>query len=305
LAVGRRCTIFAMDKRRPQRLSVGTKRALGQVLSGVALCYLAVVANAYWQYTSPGALIPDIRELERSIYDSHPPSRLQRLLEAEGERIDQGGTMRPAFTTDSVGWSETIKSLGAAQTARLLEEREAERQALLDWVCAGGSRQAYEQDDYLLDTGGVIEKITEKYRLSQSPPKIRIRTLISDRCVTCHSENGRHGTARFIPLDTYDNLLPRLKAEALGQNRLWVAAAVLGLFPLGLVFSVGCWNTTAAAWARWTLPLLVVATLGLACFCWIYGYPGTWHGPTLLGSAGVAACAIAIQCLVMLHDLLN
>ena len=84
-------------------------------------------------------------------------------------------------------------------------------------------------------------RVTAEYliREEQSAPgslpmTVRIRTLLHDRCVTCHGEKGRHDIARFIELDTYEGLAPHLKPEpdASTASRAWLIAVLVSLYPL-------------------------------------------------------------------------
>ena len=41
-------------------------------------------------------------------------------------------------------------------------------------------------------------------------PRVRIRSLINERCVTCHNEDG-DDTARLVPFDTYESIARYLR----------------------------------------------------------------------------------------------
>jgi hypothetical protein len=285
-------------------MTVGKKRALGMTLAAALIAYLILIAVLYSNLTAPSSLYPDFRELDRLIFDVQRQSRIEQLLQADGERIESGGTMRPAFHADSTGWEQAIQNLSEQERIQLLEQREGERQALLDWVRGGASREAYDRDNYsLLAAAG--RQITATYRISESASdaRVKIRSLISDRCVTCHSENGRHDTARFIPLDSYERLAPRLKLEAANLNRTMVIAAMMGLMPLGFVAGLGFWISAHSLAARALMIALTFTALALMLACFFLGRQGTWHGPALLGATVCAACAIAAQSIAIFEDL--
>lgn len=231
-----------------RRLPTGMQRALGACLAALAPSYVALCFAAYWHLTPPSALFPNLPEMERLLFSpAKPVSQIQRLLEsAEGE-MDSGGTMRPAFTEQSVGWDELTSHSSSEQTAKRMAARDAECEALLSWARNGASREAYEQDRHYV-TGEIASRITPTYAWHEGAANgrttakaVRIRTLINDRCVTCHGENGRHDTARFISLETYDAIAPHLRVEDVdAAKRWWLLMALGGLFPLagltGLVF---------------------------------------------------------------------
>src|SRR5207244_11970688 len=67
---------------------------------------------------------------------------------------------------------------------------------------------------------------------ASEPPRVRIRSLINERCVTCHNEGG-DDTARLVPFDNYQSIAPYLRPEDHGNaGRAWLIAALVSLFPL-------------------------------------------------------------------------
>jgi len=289
-----------------RQMPPGRQRAIGAFLAIAALAYFVLLAIAYSRLTPPSSLLPDYRELDRLIFDTQRPSRVERLLEADGDRIDNGGTMRPAFTVDSVDWNDAADELTGQERRRLLAEREGERQALLEWVRSGAGRTAYERDAFVVKNAASCG-ITAKYRVTDSASGecVRIRSLIHDRCVTCHSETGRHDTARFIPLDSYERLEPRLKPEAADSNRSLILAVLFGLLPLGLIAASSYWVTAHSFRARALLVTLTFAAAALMLACLRFGQPGTWHGQVLFSATALAALAVTIECLATFGELLD
>ena len=281
------------------------------LLAAAGVGYAALVCAAYFQLTPASALLPDLDEFDRLIYASEKPvSTIERLLEAGGDRMDGGGSMRPAFTVQSLGWEDAARNLSAAQNRNLLAEREGERLALLDWVRSGASRTAYAEDDYRLSAAAVAGPMTSAYRLNAAASgpagtRVRIRTLIADRCVTCHGENGRHDTARFIPLDSYEQLEPRLRPQPPRIERQWIVAALGALVPLAVVAGAGYWHTSQPLATRWLTATLTAAALAAMLACWLLGRTGGWWGPALAVAATLAAAGTALHALATLHDLFS
>jgi hypothetical protein len=227
--------------------------------------------------------------------------------------MSSGGSMRPAFTDQSTGWDELTKSLSADQLAMLLAEREGERLALLDWIRSGASRTSYEQDDYLLANPSVIPHLTSQYRLpddggagTTAPPRVRIRTLLTDRCVTCHGENGRHDTARFITLESYERLEPRLRPEATNRaGRAWLVAALFGMFPVAAIAGPTFYFTSHPLGARRLLLATTILALGISLACWFSGGANNYILLVLLSASGVAVVGVLMQLIAGLCELLT
>lgn len=283
---------------------------MGLLLTAVAIGYGSLLVAVYFQLTPPSSLFPDLRELDRLI-TARPVSKIEQLLEAGGDQMNGGGTMRPAFTLQSIGWEDAVRNLTEDEKGRLLQQREGERLALLDWVRSGASRDAYSQDDYLPSGAAKIQQITAAYRVSDpsadvpaAAARVRIRSLIADRCVTCHGENGRHDTARFIPLDSYEQLEPRLRPESPGAQQKWVAVALVGLLPLALVFGVGYWHTSHPLLTRSFTLTLTGSALGVMLACWLLGGSGAWSGRAIAVAAALATLGTALHAFATLNDLL-
>src|SRR5438067_3019674 len=136
------------------RLPLPTRRALAISLAAATIAYCALLFAAYLQLTPSSSVLPDLRELDRLLFEiKKPTSRIERLLEATDGPMSRSGTMRPAFTDQSLGWELLNQNLTAEERAALLAEREGERLAILDWVRRGASREAYEDDRY--DTNAI------------------------------------------------------------------------------------------------------------------------------------------------------
>ena len=206
--------------------------------------HVALLVVTYLHTTPPSALAPELADLNRLLYRTERPvSPMERRLEASDTPLGAGplisgpsasgvnssilttndSSMRFAFTDPSDGQA---KSLTAAELA----EREGERQALLDWIRSGASQAAYARDDYRLSSSAASKTITPAFLVDStsvatdpSPPRVRIRSLINERCVTCHNEADGDDTARLVPFDTYDAIARYLVPDSdLGLEKLEV-----------------------------------------------------------------------------------
>ena len=294
-----------------RQLPLALRRTLGLALIAVVIGYCVLVVMAYLHLTSPGSLWPDTHELGRILFDTAKPvTQIERLLEAPDGEMTGGGTMRPAFTDQSLGWESLIENMTDEQKSELHAQREAERLALLDWVRSGASREAYEKDDYALRDSAPTRQITGDYFIGDRPadgatePHVRIRTLITDRCVTCHGENGRDDTARFIALDTYERLIPHLQPETTHTGaRFWLVSALVGLYPLALVSGLAFYFTSHPANTRRFLLATTFAAVGGMSACWLAGRPESYAIHVLLATFAVAAVGALVQTIASLAEL--
>jgi hypothetical protein len=281
-----------------RQLSRPIRISLAVLLATAAIGYLAAASMAYFEVTSPASTWPDFKVLDRVFFGARekPVSPIERLLESMEGPMNSGGTMRPAFTTESTGWSTLIENMPADELAALTVQREGERLALVEWVRSGADRTAYEADDY---------QVSDSTASSANSPHVRIRRIINDRCATCHSENGRNDKARSFPLDTYDNIQPHTVPEPiLAPQTPWLIASLLALAPLALLSGAMFWFTSHPRQARVALTALPPAALGVALGCWLSGQPGAFAAQVILSSAALAAAGVTIQMVASLGELL-
>src|SRR5262249_45522780 len=159
----------------------------------------------------------------------------------------------------------------------------------------GISREAYETDDFRWDDADAVLSITSAYLVpdhasdDQRERRVKIRSLVTDRCVTCHGEEGRHELARWIPLDTYEDIERHCRPEPnTVTGAKWLIAALVGLVPLGLVSGPVFYRTSTPLAARRALMVLPATALGVAAGCWVFGRPGTIAIYVLIAAAALA-----------------
>jgi hypothetical protein len=220
-------------------------------------------------------------------------SRVERVLEAVDGPFNGTGSMRPAFTTRSDGWDSLTRTLPAVELARLASEREGERLALLAWVRAGADRGAFDRDEYDAGAGLAGQPVTPE--LMPGPGRVRIRTLIERRCVTCHSDTGREDRARLKPFDTYDRLRPVISSPPDPQmprgelaRRTSVRLPIFAL--LFAVTGVMFGFSGVAGWVRRTVAPLPLAGLVAAVACtWL----ARWD-PVFVWGVGIGEVVIGL-----------
>jgi len=277
------------------------------------LCYGIVVCVAYLQVTSSSSLWPDVRSLDAVFFGRGKAiGTIERLLESSEGPMNRAGTMRPAFTKQSDGWESLTQNMTADEKSRLVAERDGERLALLAWVRSGLNQQAYEADDFPWDNADAVHPITSAYLAvneaseTDRAKNVRIRSIVTDRCVSCHGENGRHELARWIPLDSYENVERHCRPEADSlPGTKSIIAAIVGLILLGLMSGPVFYATANPLATRGLLTILPLAAVVVAGGSWIFGRPGSNAIYVLVGAASVAAIGVTIQIVASVAELLS
>jgi hypothetical protein len=298
-----------------RQLSRFVRCLLSAIVIVAGLGYVMTVAMAYLAITPPSTLFPDIREFDRVVFKSrrNPPSLIERLLEATDGPMNRRGSMRSAFTDQSVGWEELTQTMTAEEKAVVMTEREGERLAVLAWVHSGPSQEAYESDDFQLNVTFGTCPITAKYLITEERPldqraqkHVRIRSILADRCATCHGENGRNEHAQWIPLDTFEAIERKCRPEDdTNPHSIWLIASLAGLLPLVLLIGpLYCFTNTPLQSRRFvTIP--TVAALIVTIVCSLLGRQGSYSVYLLLGAAVVTTVGAMIQGTAILTELLT
>jgi hypothetical protein len=155
---------------------------------------------------------------------SQPVSVLERLLTAPEHRVFSGeGTMAPAFTTRSAGWSKDVKAARKDRSDReqsLRQERTGERLALVAWVRAGAPKPAWDGDRFVLPKELADHALTDEYLVKDdndkpvTPRAVKVQTMFTERCTRCHAAaGGANDKARKIPLECYEQVLAYCEPE--------------------------------------------------------------------------------------------
>jgi len=264
--------------------------------------YAAALVQVHYQSAAPGELLPGpdrVREIYAGPREA-PRSQMERLLEAESGPMNGFGTMRPAFTVQSDGWAALVAKLPPDDLRRLSEEREGERLALLAWVKAGADRATYDRDDFPLGPELAGQPVTPA--LLAGPGRVKVRSLIEQRCVGCHSEHGRVERARLAPLDGYDRIKPHVAVTASARMPLPRLAQTTHAHLLGLALlyaATGCLFccTGLPRGAKLVVGPLPLAAQGIDIGCW---WLSRWDAAFAWGVvAGGAAAGLGLAAHVL------
>ena len=137
-------------------------------------------------------------------------SPVEQLLSTSDGPFNGMGTMQPAFTSKSRDWDIEWNRRKPEDRPALDAERLGERLGLLAWIQRGAERSAYDRDSFPLPVDLTGQPITREF--VDADGGLRIRSLISARCVDCHGADGRMERAANVPLDSYERLIPYVTA---------------------------------------------------------------------------------------------
>jgi hypothetical protein len=195
-------------------------------LISVGIGYFSALVQLHFQAARAGDLLPDMDDAAR-IYngDPHGKSQLERLLtDDENLPFNGSGTMRPAFTSRSLGWKTAINRRAREDKAGLVQaekdlrgDRDGERLGLVAWLQAGAPEDAYEKDNFPLPPELAKHPLTEKYKNDDNPDRagLKVKLLIHERCYRCHKEGGQVSDA---PLESYQDVKAYCDVEARGRG---------------------------------------------------------------------------------------
>jgi hypothetical protein len=291
--------------------SFPTRLVLAAFLASVGFGYFAALVQLHFQHASSGQLLPGKEETVGAYHGMEGMSQLERVLTAdESKPFNGGGSMRPAFTTRSVGWKQAMRDFkkDKDKIQHLRDERDGERLVLLAWLKDGAKKPFYENDSYPLPENLKERPITEEYLVDKKAAvkEVKLQSIINDRCVRCH----RAGTGALgqLPLETYEDIqvyCDRELSSGLSLTRLAQTTHVhlLGfsmLFGLtGLIFSF----TSFPGWVRGFFgPFTLVAQLADIA-CWWLSRSDALFAQVLIFTGGLVAIGLAIQITGSLMDL--
>lgn len=306
-------------------LPLAARLTLAAFLISVGLGYTAALIQLKVQHARPGDSMPAAEQVV-AIYHGQtgrPQSKLELLLEAdEGLPFNGSGQMRTAFTTDSTDLDEAIldkadfeadnkeKMAEAEKVVRQL--RDGERVALIEWLRAGASKEAYEKDSFVLPAEMADRKVTEEFVEEKDGQRIcKVRTLFTKRCVRCHKPDAG-SDAKAYPLDTYAKIKPYTVAERAGGMSIKKLAQtthvhLLGFSMLygitGLIFALSSYPGFLRVLIA---PLALVAQVVDVSFWWLARLDAP-HGPMfakgIMVTGGIVALSLGLQILLSLFNL--
>lgn len=129
------------------------------------------------------------------------------MLPFKGDK--DGGMVRAFFDKDGVDYNKTMKDAGTSQEekTKLRTERTDELAALTAWMRLADAerKKSYDADGMPMPPTITGKPFTPEY---VAGGKVKIKTLIADRCYRCHQEGS---DADKYPLGNYEQILKELQ----------------------------------------------------------------------------------------------
>lgn len=297
-------------------LPLSARLVIALFLVSTGFGYASALVQLHFQGgTKPGEILPGPREAVQRYHGAteRPVSALERLVETPTGSFNGSGTMRPAFFEKSRKWGSTTKNLPPERLQALLDEREGERLALLDWVRTGADRKAYDEDGYQVqDTDAAVHPITPAFVSKSDPPgarQVKIKSLIDERCASCHTAEGsRDNNASPYPLDDYEKLLKYLRVDSAGGMSLAKLAQTTHVHLLGFSMLYGLTGliftfTSYPGWIRAIFgPFTLIAQL-VDIGCWWLGRADPHFAELIAVTGMLVAIGLFIQIVGSLFNL--
>jgi hypothetical protein len=297
-------------------LSLQSRLVIAAFLIAVGLGYFSALVQLHFQHATSGNLLPGTEETLAAYHGRSGLSQLERLLRAdESQSFNGTGSMRQAFFGKSARWriDTNPKKKTPEQVQSLRTEREGEVEAVLDWIVTGLNKDDYESDKHTLPAHLIGRPVTDRYLVKDandkpvSPTQVRIKSILDERCVRCHSADKGGIPAQF-PLDTYEDIQAYAKKEfASGMSLTRLAQTthvhLLGfsmLFGLtGIIFSFTSYpGFVRGLFGPWAL---VAQVLDIGCW-WLSRYDPLF-AYIMLATGGMVALGLCIHILFGLWDL--
>lgn len=320
-------TVPALPRSILRDLPTPVRLVLAAFLVSVGLGYFSALVQLHFQNATPGRLLPDANDAVRIYNGRAGLSQLERVLTADETQVFNGsGTMRPAFTTRSARWKRTVEARAKEKTfvtkdgapdllkaeADVRAERDGERLALIEWVRAGAPPKPFEDDAFPLPPSLAGHPVTDKYVEldvdSAKSGRVKIKSIVADRCARCHGE-GQGGPAAQFPLETvvqvreYSEVETGAGAMSLRKLAQTTHVHLLGFSMLygltGLIFTL----TNYPWWARAVLgPFTLVAQV-VDISCWWLGRLDPHLAKVVVLTGSAVAAGLFLQIVLSLFNM--
>jgi hypothetical protein len=324
---------------RPLRLRdlpLAVRLTLAVFLLSVGIGYLSALVQLHFQHATPGRILPtgdDVVKVFSGDRGPKPRSQVEILVEADEHLPWNGhGQMSAAFFAKSADWKSAIRSRAggrgtsrrttdpAAAEAEVRKERETERQALLEWVRGGANKADYEQDHFCLPDSLAGRPLTREFIVTgadgkpEEPRAVKIKTLITQRCVRCHTtEDSEDSKAAKYPLDSYERLKPHVSAAAQSTGMSLPSLAqtthvhLLGFSVLyGMTGLILAFSSYPRAVRVFLAPLPLAAQVVDIAFWWLARLDdpyGPMFARAIVVSGGIVGMGLGLHILLGLWDL--
>ncbi len=271
-------------------------------LFSVGLGYVSALVQLHFKHAGKGEFLPTAKDAERIFHGDVPKTKIEKLIDADKSLpFARNGQMRQAFAGKPAAvWERAIagrakkRNISEEEAKQILEkERETERLAMLAWIRSGASEKEYDKDNFPLPKDLENQPLVKDFK-EDDGKSIKIKSLIEDRCQTCHTG----ADPKVPPLTSYAELSKflvvkdtRMDADSLAQTthvHLLGFAMLYGLTGFILAFS------SYPAFIRCVLcpwPLFFqVIDIG----CWWLAREAKPYGPMFASVIPLTGAAVAV-----------
>jgi len=317
-------------------LPLPVRLTLALFLLSVGLGYISALVQLHFQHASPGMLLPSPEDAVRVFHGDvgeKPKSKIEQLLpeDYQGKKMNGQGQMTAAFFKRSEDYDDALaerarelakkqglnkpdKAIKERAKAEVDQERNGERLALIAWVRSGAKEAEYNNDYFPLPPELLKQPITPTMLAEEDgkiaePRAVKIRTLLQQRCVSCHQEGGE---AQNFPLTHFAEIKKYTvvkTSEGMSLEKLAQTTHVhLLSFSMlyGLTGLILAWSSYPR-WMRMVLcPLPLLAQVVDISFWWLARLPepqGPLFARCIVYSGTVVAVGLLLQILLSLFNL--
>jgi hypothetical protein len=213
-------------------LPLPVKVVVSVFLMAVGVGYTSAMVQLHVQDAKSGKPMPTVEDVIRKYtgkkkFDPHDTtqqsvSRLEALVTCPTVAIS-GNSMSGAFTTDDrakgdLKFHTAIKGKTPEQVAEIKAQRAGEQEAFRLWINTSDDQRkaAHGADKFVPPAGKTPKTITAAFKDGDA---IKIKSIIDNRCVTCHSKGKEK---EDVLLDTYDGLAVHMKVDVPTASGEWV-----------------------------------------------------------------------------------
>lgn len=303
-------------------------------LMAVGVGYGSAMVQLHLQDSKSGQPMPTVDDVIKKFtgkvkYDPANPlpapvSRLEALVMGPDSISICGQTMAPAFTTEDrakgeLKYANAIKGKSENEVEEVKAQRRGEQTAVRLWIKApeGQRKAAYAADRFEPPAGKVPEPLTPAFRDGGA---IKIKSILDNRCATCHSKGGDKeepnlttydGYAKFIGevegpkiVNGYVKVEEPVSVTKLAQSTHAHLLSFATLFSLtGLIFAFSSYPKVLRVVLG---PWVVLAVFADVSLWWLARLSDEW-GPFfamgVVATGGAAGLGVAAQIVLSLFNM--
>lgn len=309
-------------------LPLPAKLVVSAFLLSVGLGYFSALVQLHFKHSSmAGSPLPTPADVVerfshyREFDGVYPKSKIEELISGDPYGAFNKANMTPAFFGESEGYRKTAKRPKDDPVRKAVDDaRHGERLALIAFINspAAARKAAYDADAFDLPPDRKDKPITDGYA---ADGKLKVKTLIDERCGTCHKAGGQ--SPNLADWKELEPLITAPKTETYESGgKVWVQSpktmtldgltqsthahllSFAVLFALtGFVYAF----TSHPGLLRGVLAPVVLVAQVADVSCWWLARLDLPYGPlfaqAIMATGGVVGLGLALQIVFSLFDM--